>query len=247
MKSIKPVVSISVTKQIAKQLQDAIINGELRRGDQLPTEMELAASFGVSRPTIREAFKRLAAQNLIQSRRGPSGGTFISNYQIEDASEIMISSTMLMLSLESVSVENVIDVRYFMELHCSKLALKNWSPEIAATIDVALERLNDDRLEDRAFCDADVQFHRAIVNATQNKMLEYLMYGVNESLVPVMNMMIVYVRDRSVILTMYSDLRNALFEGDFPAVEIAMKNLMSYVREKILEAQRISAERRLQD
>lgn len=243
LKHIRPIVSTSITKQIAEQIRDAIINGDFKRGDQLPTETELAASFGVSRPTIREAFKRLAAQNLIQSRRGPSGGTFVSNFQIEDASEVMISSTMLMLSLDSVNVEDVIDVRYFMELHCCELAIDNWTPGIAESIDDALKRLKDDGLEDRAFCDADVDFHRAIVKASGNRMLEYLMYGVNESLVPVMNMTIVSIRDRSVILECYTELRNALFDRDLQRVETALKALMSYLRERMLEARRIRVER----
>lgn len=237
MNNFKPIKSTSVTKQIAEQIKAAIISGELRRGDQLPTEVELSQTFGVSRPTIREAFKRLAAQNLIRSRRGPSGGTFVSNFGVEDASEIMISSTMLMLSLESVSLENVIDVRHIMELQCCELAIQNWNTDAATAIDEALEKLKNDTLEDTAFCDADVLFHRAIVNASGNRMLEYLMYGVNESLVPVMNMIMVHVRDRSVILGLYDRLRDALFANNIATVRTVVDELMQYLRERIVEAQ----------
>ena len=64
-----------VAKQIATNIREAIVNGALKVDQKLPTEEELAERFGVSRPTIREALKRLAAQNLIHTRRGPAGGS----------------------------------------------------------------------------------------------------------------------------------------------------------------------------
>ena len=65
----------SVAARIAAQLRDAIVAGDLASDERLPGEQELADRYGVSRPTVREALKRLAAQNLIRSRRGPTGGT----------------------------------------------------------------------------------------------------------------------------------------------------------------------------
>ena len=56
----------SVAAAIAAQLRDAIVAGELVSDERLPGEQELAERYGVSRPTVREALKRLAAQNLIR-------------------------------------------------------------------------------------------------------------------------------------------------------------------------------------
>lgn len=67
------IVTTSAASQIADQLQQAIMDGRLKVDERLPTEEELAAQFGVSRPTVREALKRLAARHLIRSRRGPTG------------------------------------------------------------------------------------------------------------------------------------------------------------------------------
>ena len=66
-------VTQGLARQIAEKLREAILEGRLHVNERLPTEYELAARFNVSRPTIREALKRLAAQNLIRSRRGPAG------------------------------------------------------------------------------------------------------------------------------------------------------------------------------
>lgn len=239
MKNLTPVVKISATKQIAEQIRQAILDGTLKKEEQLPTEHDLSAHFGVSRPTIREALKRLAAQNLIRSRRGPTGGTFVNNYQVEDAAEAIISSTMLMLSLGSLKISEVIDSRSFMEFHCCQEAMKNWTPEVAEKIDAAFEAIKNKQLTDEQFCDADVQFHRTIIEAAENPMLRFLMYGVIEALVPVMNMMIVYVRNRSIILGYYSDLRDGLFSQSEDQVRSALDNLMAYLAEKSREAREI--------
>jgi len=68
----EPLVTESLAKQIAENIREAIMTGSLKVDERLPTEEELAARFEVSRPTIREALKRLAAQHLIRSRRGPT-------------------------------------------------------------------------------------------------------------------------------------------------------------------------------
>lgn len=69
------VVTVSAAKQIAESLRAAIMDGRLKVDERLPTEEELAQRFKVSRPTVREALKRLAAQHLIRSRRGLPAAT----------------------------------------------------------------------------------------------------------------------------------------------------------------------------
>ena len=68
----EPVVNVSLAKQISERILESITDGKLKADDQLPTEEVLTSQFQVSRPMIREALKRLAAQSLIRSRRGPS-------------------------------------------------------------------------------------------------------------------------------------------------------------------------------
>lgn len=72
------IVRGGLARQVADLIRTAILEGRLAVDERLPTEEELARRFGISRPTVREALKVLAAQNLIRSRRGPSGGTFVN-------------------------------------------------------------------------------------------------------------------------------------------------------------------------
>ena len=67
---IDPTSKIDLPIQIARAIREAIISGELDVDQRLPSESELADHFNVSRPTVREALKRLAAQTLIRTQRG---------------------------------------------------------------------------------------------------------------------------------------------------------------------------------
>lgn len=72
------IVMTSLAGQTVEALELAILDEQLKINERLPTEDELALQFGVSRSTMREALKRLAARHLIRSRRGPAGGTFVT-------------------------------------------------------------------------------------------------------------------------------------------------------------------------
>ena len=71
---IDPNDAADLSAQIAEAIRDAIINGQLIVDERLPSEAELAEQFDVSRSTVREALKRLAAQSLIRTQRGAFGG-----------------------------------------------------------------------------------------------------------------------------------------------------------------------------
>src|SRR5512139_1723323 len=91
-------VTDGLAKQIAERLRTAIIDGRLKMNERLPTEEELARRFKVSRPTIREALKRLAAQKLILSRRGPTGGTFVNRLTLDEVGSTLATYSTLLVS-----------------------------------------------------------------------------------------------------------------------------------------------------
>src|SRR5438309_10840627 len=69
--------------QIEERLAEAIAAGELRPGDRLPPERELAERFGVSRMTLRHALESLARRGMLVRARGRRGGTFVGEPKIE--------------------------------------------------------------------------------------------------------------------------------------------------------------------
>ena len=90
-----------LSAQIASAIRDAIVSGKLIVDERLPSEAELSDQFRVSRPTVREALKRLAAQNLIRTQRGATGGAFVRRLSFEDAQAQQITTSTLLLSMNA--------------------------------------------------------------------------------------------------------------------------------------------------
>lgn len=234
---IQPLMTQSLAKQISEQLHEAILSGALKADDRLPTEDELAARYQVSRPTIREALKRLAAQNLIRSRRGPTGGTFVNRPSLEDASNSLTASATLLASMDQFSLSEIADARHELEKSCIRLAAQNPDKSVLAQLKQELNSQQDDSLTDEEFCASDVRFHRALVDACQNAMLQFLMYAVIEAMQPVTNMVVFRFRDRLDVVAVHQRLYQAIEKSDVGAAEAALDELMVYLKARFQAAQ----------
>jgi GntR family transcriptional regulator, transcriptional repressor for pyruvate dehydrogenase complex len=226
-----PIVTVSAAKQIAEQIKAAILEGKIKEEERLPTEWELAAKFGVSRPTVREALKRLAAQNLISSRRGPTGGTFVNRMRLEDLAENVTSSAMMLLSVNGARMDELAQARIELENICCRLAIEQQSPNLVSELQMLLDRQQDPKISDEDFCALDVQFHRKIVDASGNMMLRFIMYAVIEALVPITNMVIVFVRDRSRIVHLHERILEGIKRSDIVATQSHLRSLVAYLIE----------------
>ena len=74
-------------EQVADQIRELIISGTIERGERLPNETALASEFGVSRATVREALRLLAAQDLIRTAKGAGGGSYVTLPTVDRISE----------------------------------------------------------------------------------------------------------------------------------------------------------------
>lgn len=233
----QPVVTQSVSNQIAEQIQLSITSGALKANDKLPTEEELARQFKVSRPTIREALKRLAAKSLIRSRRGPSGGTYVSVPSPEEAAEFLMSSVALMVSLGVFNLSEIAEARHEMELVCVRLAVERRTDDEVARMEIEIGHQKEEALTDEEFCASDVRFHRALVDATHSPVLQFQMFTVIEALQPVENMVIFRFRDRNTIIRQHEKIFLAIRAQDLEAAEIAINEQMNYLRQTSAQAQ----------
>lgn len=217
-----------LSAQIADTLRDAITSGELSVDDRLPSESELADRFGVSRPTVREALKRLAAQNLIRTKRGATGGAFVNRISWEDAYGQMITTATLLISMHAVDFETMSEARFAQERACLPLAVKRRESRHLDTMAQEIARQQDPALDDKAFCASDVTFHRALVDAAQNPVLSYQLAGAVEAMQPLMNMITYRARDRTEIIKHHKALHAALEAENLTAAIQALDNLAGY-------------------
>ncbi len=198
--SYKAVSRETFPSQIAKEIRTAIIDGRLAVDQRLPSEEELAAQFGVSRPTIREALKRLAAQNLIRSRRGQSGGNFVNGPSLADAKDNLAAVTTMLVSVGDISIESITEARMQLECVCVRLAAGVRTDEDLARMSAEIEVQRNIELTDVEFCATDVRFHRALVDAAHNDLLSFLMTATVEALQPISNLITFRTRERREII-----------------------------------------------
>ena len=232
----KAIVKASISKQIAEQLRAAIVAGQFKIGQRLPTEDELAQRYGVSRPSVREALKRLAAQNLVRAKRGPTGGNFVVQPSYAELAESLSGAATLLVGMGALGIEEIIEARRALQGSCMDLAASNASETHIQNIEAALIRQQDPEISDEAFCQADVAFHRALVDATDNGMLRFVMYTVIEALIPVTNMVVTVVRERSDIISLHRQMLEYLKRGDANALKARMDELLDYLLQKFEQA-----------
>lgn len=206
---IEPLSRQSLSRQIADQLRQAILDGSLKADERLPTEDELSKRFAVSRPTIREALKRLAAQNLVRSKRGPTGGTFVNRPSVQQLSDDLSSLTTMLVGMESFSLEEINQTRLELETSCCRLAALNRSEAQLSELEEEL-RLQHEELSAEQFCASDVRFHRIIADAAGNRMLSFLMHAVIEALQPISNMVAYRYREKNTIVDQHQRIYEAI-------------------------------------
>src|ERR671923_1291167 len=143
------------SEQVAVQIQHHIQREELAPGDFLGREDDLAAEFGVSRPTLREALKLLASGNLIRASKGPGGGIFVALSAEDGMSRSLSDSIAMMLETGAATLEELLDVRLLLEVPLAGRAAYRADPAL-------VERLRD---AVRAEADADPDDVEALAGA----------------------------------------------------------------------------------
>ncbi len=233
----EPLTTGGLAKQIAERIRESITDGRLKADDRLPTEEELARQFGVSRPTIREALKRLAAQSLIRSRRGPTGGSFINRPSREEVSSNLTTATALLVSLGEFKIPEILEARQELELLCVRQAVaRSEQPELDSMAR-EVEVQQQESISDEDFCASDVRFHRALADATHNSVLKFVMFTVIEALQPIENMVVYRVRERKVIARQHEEILAALRVKDEEAAAETVREQTAYLRERFDAAQ----------
>jgi len=155
---------------VAGDLRRRILRGELVENDALPSESALMQRFGVSRPTLREAFRVLESESLISVRRGAHGGARVHLPNADSAAR----QTALVLEYLGVSMQDVYEARGVIEPGCVAMLAKNRTEENLSELRTALER-------SRAAAQAPVRqmaeqtaFHALIVDMAGNQTLSVL-------------------------------------------------------------------------
>lgn len=174
--AFREVVRNPVYLQVAEQLREAILAGELAQGDPLPTERELSESFGVSRASVREALRVLQAQGLIVAGGAPVRAVVAGEVD-GPASNALVN----LLRLNAVSLHDLVDLRCTLEAAALGLAAASRDSARLEEARRALDEMRAEGVSVEEFDDADVRFHVALVRASGNEAMHLVMLALRSS------------------------------------------------------------------
>lgn len=157
-------------QQVAEQLHELIDSGSLSPGDRLPTEVALARSFSVSRATIREALRSLSAQGLLETTRGPGGGSFVTTPSMDHVSEFLRLNLKLLSETEELSLEDFVEARRLLDVSGARFAAQRRTAKDLDEILGSIPSESSDFSPQERF-EQNKEFHEIVLRTTRNRLL----------------------------------------------------------------------------
>src|SRR5215472_17674893 len=212
-KTIDPERQGTSAEEVVTHLRDMIHRGELRPGDRLPSERDLAKLLGVSRPTLRVAICSLAAVGVLRSRQG--AGTFV--VKDEDPPSLDSGPLRLMASLRGFTSAEMFEARRALEMAVAGLAAERTTGEQLASIAEELAGMYASLEEPEQYLVHDMRFHQMVAAASGNRILTALMNMVATTLFDVRRKTVNRAHDLKESAEMHRQVYRAIRDRDTDA------------------------------
>ena len=181
----EPLASSPAYRQIANRIERKIVERELRAGDALPSETDLARQFGVNRSTVREAIRELESHGLLGRQRGEK------RLRVTRPEPDRVSSGVSRaLALHDVTFLDLWESMMALEPAAAELAAARRSDEDLAALAAAADKFAQCRADTAAGVAAVAEFFAAVAAASGNKVLAMQQAPLNELLAPILSHMI---------------------------------------------------------
>lgn len=160
--------------QIAERILQMIQDKELKPGDKLPPERELAAMMGVGRPALREALRGLSLINVVEIRQG--AGAYVTNL---DPAQL-VQHLNFVFSLDDSAIMDLFDARKIVEVGIIELAAQRITDSEIEELEACLEKSLQTMDDPEAFLQTDLELHLLIARIARNPVMFRLMESIQE-------------------------------------------------------------------
>jgi GntR family transcriptional regulator, transcriptional repressor for pyruvate dehydrogenase complex len=221
----------TTAEEVSVRLRNMIHNGELRAGDRLPPERDLAKLLGVSRPTLRAGIRSLSTVGILQSRQG--AGTFVAP---RGDSPMLDSSPLQMLSaLHGFTSDEMFEARLALEMSIAGLAAERADSEQMTLLAEEITGMYASLTDPEQYLVHDMQFHQTVAAASGNRILTALMNMVAATLFEARSKTVHRALDLKDSAEQHHNIYRALRERNPEAARQAMRDHLL----KTQEAQRL--------
>ena len=168
-----------ISTNIVDQIRKAILSGDLKPGDRLPSEKELSKDFEVSKSSLREAFRALEALGLLEVRQGMSGGAFVREVDLKTARNNMFNY----IFFQNPSIGEFTQLRSFIEPAAAEIAAQKITPEDLADLEDNLAQTKKKLDKGAFFYELDTYFHHRIAEIAGNRLVCFVIDSVKNAIV----------------------------------------------------------------
>ncbi len=225
---LKAVEKKRAYEDVVKQIRGLIVDGRLKRGDQLPAERELTETFKVSRATVREAIRTLESMKLVQSRQG--NGTYV----LASTEEALIQPLAAALFHEKDDIFDIFFVRKIVEPYIAQLAAENATLEEIKAGERILEEQEKELLGGGNIIDTDSAFHALLAGMSKNRVLGRLLLAIVDLLEQTRGEFLQNEERAKQSLKGHREIFSAIKNGDCSAARPAMRRHLEEVEEIVL-------------
>jgi len=221
-----PISGVRASEEVVDQVVLSIRAGIYREGDRLPSTDALARQMGVSRPTVSEAVRMLAAAGVVRPLRGANGGLVVLTEAVPFGRLPPRSS-----AWRRVARETLVEARRPIELEIALLASRRAGEHDYAQLAACLEEMRAARERDdlTGWVNADYRFHYALAAAAGNRVLADIQHQILAELGLVIDSANEEFEHAGEVVGMHEDLVAALRAGEPEAIRQAMQRLMELV------------------
>jgi GntR family transcriptional regulator, sialic acid-inducible nan operon repressor len=216
----EPILRKKLSDEVFARLRLMIETGELKAGDDMPSERELMERYGVGRPAIREAMQALAGKGLVEISQGERAK--VLRITAESIIRQVDLPAKLMLSGSSDSLEHLKSARIFFERGMIREAAAKATPAQIAELRGLLDKQKQSLGDSDAFIHADMEFHQYIAQISGNPIFAAVSGAMLGWLKSYHTEMLIWTGRENFTLAEHEDIIRAIENGDADLAEKAM-------------------------
>ena len=222
--------------EVIDEIKRMIQSGELKEGDRLPNQNELAAQLGVSRTSLREAFNTLSVLGILEQHQGY--GTIVkSKFSALYADHLSAP----FITDEKATME-LLEARQFIEIGAARLAAKNATPKQIKEMGVLIDDMAkaNKREDTQKLSEQDIEFHFLIAQATQNRVIIHLLATIRGLMEKFMHEAFLILHDQKRYLKAHRDIYNAIKKKDPLKASSLIKKHIADVQKDLQQYYRVT-------
>jgi len=165
-------------EEIADQIKGAILTGQIKPGERLPSERQLSETFNVGRPAIREALRSLSAMGFIEVTMGKKGST-VKGIDIGHYMSAIREQLSWLIKIDKRGLQELWEVRKYIELGIAHAAATNATKNEIKKMELLINKMESSSIDIEKYFGLAVQFHETLARAAKNRIF-FIVWGMFE-------------------------------------------------------------------